>query len=349
MVLFSAFTAAVVAASLLNSAIAHPGEHHDAAEVKREIDIRDHVTTHAARSLASCAGSVKARGLEQRAISRRRTTAEMLRAKRGLAVPRRRSCCRVLFDAHKLTYRGHYFHRRDLAALEDFETVKHNMTGTVSSSDPSDLFSANTSCILTPENVIGPYYVLGELIRSDVVEGEPGVPVHLEMQFIDINTCLPVPDLLIDIWAANSTGAYSGVDSTGQGGLNSTYLRGVQPTSDDGVAEFDTVFPGHYDGRATHEHVVAHVNASILRNGSFTGGTVAHIGQLFFDESLRSEVEATYPYSQNEAAVTTNDEDMWAPTQADNSYDPFPEFVYLGESITGKHCRSRLRRIEESS
>ncbi|KAF2492851.1 putative GPI anchored dioxygenase [Lophium mytilinum] len=313
MVVFSTFTTAVVAASLLNSALAHPGEQHDADHVKRELEVRDHYANHAARSLANCAGTVKARHLEQRAIARRHATAEKLRAKRGISS-------------------RPYFHRRDLTSLEAFETVNHNMTGSVS--DPSTIFAANTSCIMTPEVTIGPYYVLGELVRSNLTETEPGIPIHLEFQFIDINTCAPVPSLLIDIWAANSTGSYSGVAATGQGGLNSTYMRGVQPTDSDGVAQFDTIFPGHYDGRATHNHVVAHVNASILSNGSYTGGSVAHIGQLFFDESLRSAVEATYPYSQNEAEVTSNDDDMWAPGQADNSYDPFPEFVYLTDDIT---------------
>lgn len=202
--------------------------------------------------------------------------------------------------------------------------------------DPaSTLFSSNTSCILTPENTIGPYYVSGELLREDVTEGQAGVPMHLEMQFIDTNTCEPVPQLLIDIWSCNATGVYSGIDaSEGEGGLNSTYLRGLQRTSADGVAQFDTIVPGHYDGRATHEHVVAHVNASLLSNGSYSGGVVAHIGQIFFDPDLRAAVEATYPYNTNTVEALSNDDDMWAPTQADNNYDPFPEYVYLSEDIT---------------
>jgi protocatechuate 3,4-dioxygenase beta subunit len=36
--------------------------------------------------------------------------------------------------------------------------------------------------------------------------------------------------------------------------LKGTTLRGVQPTDDHGVASFDSLFPGHYDGRATHIH-----------------------------------------------------------------------------------------------
>ncbi|OJD34363.1 aromatic compound dioxygenase [Diplodia corticola] len=309
-----AAVAAVAAATLV---VAHPGEHHDHAQVKREVFARDVLASKQARSLSKCAGSLKTRALHERAVARRAATAERLRKERGIT------------KAVK--------HRRDLTALQEFETVNHNMTGVNGVSFVADsYFTGNTSCIMTPENTIGPYYVTGELIRRDVTEGQAGVPLHLDLQFVDVNTCEPVPNLFIDIWAANATGVYSGIDvSNGQGGLNSTFLRGVQDTDDEGVTQFDTIFPGHYSGRATHEHVVAHVNASAAANGTMIGGTVAHIGQLFFDETLRSAVEATTPYSENTVEATTNDDDMWAPYQADNSYDPFPDFIYLNsEDIT---------------
>ena len=50
MVNFSTFTAAVAAASLISSVVAHPGEHHDRAQVKREIEIRDSLASKAAHS-----------------------------------------------------------------------------------------------------------------------------------------------------------------------------------------------------------------------------------------------------------------------------------------------------------
>ncbi|KAL1868365.1 hypothetical protein Plec18167_008290 [Paecilomyces lecythidis] len=308
--------AIVVATSLFGAATAHPGEHHDVEHIKRELQTREVLATRASSSLSKCANSPKFRDLKKRAVSRRSATAERLRKERGLATE----------DA--------YLHRRDLATLQKYEKVNHNMTGSINAADPSVLFSSNTSCILTPENTIGPYYVSGELLRQDVTEGQQGVPLHLEMQFVDVNTCEPVPDLLIDIWACNATGVYSGVDSTGEGGLNTTFLRGLQKSDRDGVAQFDTIFPGHYSGRATHEHTVVHTNASLLPNGSYTGGTVSHIGQIFFDESLRSAVESTYPYNTNTIEVLSNDDDMWAPSQADNNYDPFPDYVYLGNDIT---------------
>lgn len=164
----------------------------------------------------------------------------------------------------------HFLHRRNLTNLEQFETANHNMTGSVTDYSIDSLFGAEAKCALTPEDTIGPYYVTGEYFRSNVTEGQAGVPLHLEMQFVDINTCEPVPNILADIWAANATGVYSGVSSTGEGGLNTTFLRGVQLSDQEGVAYFDTLFPGHYSGRATHQHVVAHQDVTVLTNGSCT-------------------------------------------------------------------------------
>lgn len=154
--------------------------------------------------------------------------------------------------------------------------------------------------------------------------------MHLEFQFVDVNTCEGVENMMLDVWAANATGVYSGVDVKGNvAPLDTDFLRGLQATDSDGVAAFDTIFPGHYKGRAIHQHVVSHYNYTILPNNTIVGGDINHIGQLFFDEALRTAVEATYPYNTNTQDVTSNDDDMWAPSQAENSYDPFPDFVYL--------------------
>ena len=107
----------------------------------------------------------------------------------------------------------------------------------------------------------------------------------------------------------------------------------MQPTDSSGVAAFDTIFVGHYSGRASHIHLIAHHGGTVLSNGTYQGGNISHVGQLFFPEDLKTAVEATFPYDTNTQAVTTNDEDMWTPDQADNSYDPFPEYAYLGEEI----------------
>jgi len=111
-------------------------------------------------------------------------------------------------------------------------------------------------------------------------------------------------------------------------------LRGVVKVDDEGVGAFDTLFPGHYSGRAHHIHILTHMNGTIYGNNTFQSSNVAHVGQLFFQEDLISEVEATYPYNTNTIELTTNDEDMWAPSQADNNYDPFADYAYLGNDVS---------------
>lgn len=59
-------------------------------------------------------------------------------------------------------------------------------------------------------------------------------------------------------------------ETSGQGGLNSTFLRGIQLTDHDGVVQFETIFPGHYSGRAVHTHLLAHTNATIEPNGTIS-------------------------------------------------------------------------------
>lgn len=104
-------------------------------------------------------------------------------------------------------------YRRDLATLEAYEAINHNETGIydyTNTTAETTVFSANTSCILTPEVTDGPYYVTGEHIRKNVKEAlySDGVDLYLEVQYIDITTCEPVPDIYVDIWNANATGVY---------------------------------------------------------------------------------------------------------------------------------------------
>ncbi|KAF2690896.1 aromatic compound dioxygenase [Lentithecium fluviatile CBS 122367] len=313
----SIVSGAVAASSLLGMAAAHPGEHHDMSHIKRQIDARQMRAAAAKRSLSKCQNSLKHRDLMARSMARRANVMNELRQKRGIQV-----------NSKKF--------RRDLATLQEFEAVNHNMTGQydyTSDTSAATIFAANTSCILAPEVTDGPYYVLGEYVRKDVKEDEPGVDMYLEVQYIDVETCEPVQGLFVDIWNCNATGTYSGVES-GQGGLDSTFLRGIQETDEDGVVAYETIFPGHYDGRATHTHLLTKSNATLRDNSTTSGGAVTHIGQLFYPEDLITEVEATSPYNTNTVERTTNDEDMWSIVQAEDDYDPIPQFIYLGDSVS---------------
>lgn len=61
-----------------------------------------------------------------------------------------------------------------------------------------------------------------------------------------------------------------------------------------------------------------------------SGLGASHIGQIFFDQSLITEVESNAPYAGNTQELTTNEEDFILAQEADTS-DPFVEYVYLGD------------------
>ncbi|TKY89032.1 hypothetical protein EX895_001563 [Sporisorium graminicola] len=216
------------------------------------------------------------------------------------------------------------------------DITREASTGTVFSSDPE-------ACVLQPEAIIGPYWVSGELVRSNVTDGQAGVPLYLDAQFVDVNTCEPVPELYWEIWSCNATGVYSGVQASGNGNpddasnLNATFLRGVQRTDENGASQFQTIFPGHYTGRTTHIHIVAHVNATLLGNNTLANAQstgAVHIGQLFFDQDLINQVETTSPYTTNTQELTTNADDfILLEEAASEGSDPIVEYVLLGDKI----------------
>jgi len=161
--------------------------------------------------------------------------------------------------------------------------------------------SASTiNCVLTPEVTEGPYYLDLNNVRSDITEGKPGTPLDVKITVVDATSCSPIKDAAVDIWHCDASGVYSGYAQEGTTGQ--TYLRGTQLTNADGVAEFTTMYPGWYRGRAVHIHMKVHV-----------GGSVVHIGQMFFDPALFSTVYQAPAYS---AKGTTPD----TPNSSDSIY-----------------------------
>jgi protocatechuate 3,4-dioxygenase beta subunit len=146
---------------------------------------------------------------------------------------------------------------------------------------PAGVASGAVTCVLTPELTEGPYYVAGERVRRDITEGRQGVPLALALTVVDASSCKPIKGASVDIWHCDALGVYSGVR-----GNSGTFMRGVQRTDAHGVANFKTVYPGWYTGRAVHIHVKVHV-----------GGNVVHTGQFFFDEAVTDAVYTHAPYN----------------------------------------------------
>ncbi|HEY3492379.1 MAG TPA: intradiol ring-cleavage dioxygenase [Solirubrobacterales bacterium] len=162
-------------------------------------------------------------------------------------------------------------------------------------------------CVLTPEQDEGPFYIDLARVRRDIVEDRPGVPLALALTVVDASTCEPIRDAAVDIWHCDALGVYSGEPSEGSEGT--TFLRGIQMTDSKGRAEFATIYPGQYPGRTTHIHLKVHLGGK-QRNGTYSGGHVSHVGQLFTDDSDDAEVFALAPYDRNPAQITPRDADF---------------------------------------
>jgi protocatechuate 3,4-dioxygenase beta subunit len=152
--------------------------------------------------------------------------------------------------------------------------------------------SGGDMCVLTPEQTEGPYYVDDSMVRRDVTEGREGVALELRLSVRDATACEPIRDATVEIWHCDAQGAYSGFDEEG------SFLRGTQRSDRNGRVSFRTIYPGWYQGRATHIHVKVHV-----------AGNEVHTGQLYFDEAVTRAVYGRPPYDSRGEPTTTNASD----------------------------------------
>jgi protocatechuate 3,4-dioxygenase beta subunit len=160
---------------------------------------------------------------------------------------------------------------------------------------PAGVASGEVSCILTPEQAEGPYYIAGEKVRRNITEGRPGTPLLLHATVVNASTCRLLRNAAVDIWHADAAGIYSGF---GDGSGNRTFMRGIQRTNAKGLATFRTVYPGWYQGRTVHIHVKVHL-----------GGNVVHTGQLYFPDSVTDVVYRKAPYTSRPNRTTRNADD----------------------------------------
>jgi protocatechuate 3,4-dioxygenase beta subunit len=160
-------------------------------------------------------------------------------------------------------------------------------------------------CVITPEVTEGPYYFDPQLVRADITEGRPGVPVVFRLQVVD-QSCKPLEDARVDIWHCDASGLYS--NYAGQGDDHAhptstegeTFLRGTQMADPRGIVEFTSIYPGWYRGRTTHVHFKVFLSDSNVLTG-----------QIFFPDALSEYIYGNVaPYSDRGAERDTlNDGD----------------------------------------
>jgi protocatechuate 3,4-dioxygenase beta subunit len=155
------------------------------------------------------------------------------------------------------------------------------------------------SCVVTPAETEGPYFVDERLNRSDVREDRKGVPLTLTITVSNVNgsSCTPISGATVDVWHCDALGVYS--DVSAQNSVGQRFLRGYQVTDDGGLVKFQTIYPGWYMGRTAHIHFKVRT----------TSGT-EFTSQFFFDDSLSDRIYEESPYSGKGTRDTRNANDM---------------------------------------
>lgn len=77
---------------------------------------------------------------------------------------------------------------------------------------------------------------------------------------------------------------------------------------------------------------MVHLNATPAANGTLLDVEASHVGQIFFDQDLITQVEATGVYATNTQTLTTNAQDGILAQEAATS-DPFTNYVLLGDTV----------------
>lgn len=75
-----------------------------------------------------------------------------------------------------------------------------------------------------------------------------------------MNDNIFVPPKIVLMYQGHRNGNGNSADTSN---LNNFFLCGLQPADADGVAQFTSIFPGHYAIRATHVHVVSHIGGKV--------------------------------------------------------------------------------------
>lgn len=203
------------------------------------------------------------------------------------------------------------------------------------------------ACQLITQDITGPYYLDPRQLRSDLTEGQPGMPLQLDFQVVGTLTCQPLPGAQVHIWQCNAEGYYSGVKNlvfdselrpTGKevDFSDRSFLRGAQSTDADGRVLFQTIVPGWYSPRPTHLHLKVYPP---------TFGEVATT-QLYFppafcDEVFQHEAYAArgpspvrYDHRSDSGNSSSDEEELWiTPVKAGAGYQ---HSMQLGVTFYGK-------------
>ena len=170
---------------------------------------------------------------------------------------------------------------------------------------------APPSCVARPQQTEGPFFVEEALNRSDIRADprtgavKPGVPLRLTFKVSRMSgaSCAPLAGAQVDVWHCDAMGRYSEARNRRSPSEGEKFLRGYQRSDDAGKAQFLTIYPGSYGGRAVHVHFKIRTAAPAAPAYEFTS-------QLYFDDALNDRVYALAPYAAVRRRSTRNADDF---------------------------------------
>ena len=196
------------------------------------------------------------------------------------------------------------------AASPTASTAAATSAATAAAAATTGTAVAVPSCIVRPAVTEGPYFVDEKLNRSDIRSDpsnggvKPGAALALTFNVSRVASaaCVALANAQVDIWHCDALGVYSDASDPSFNTRGQKFLRGYQLTDANGKATFTTIYPGWYQGRAVHIHFKIRVTAANGTASDFTS-------QLFFDDTLNTQVFATAPYSQKGSGWMKNAQD----------------------------------------
>lgn len=210
-----------------------------------------------------------------------------------------------------------HFLRHGIAALgvafvAPLASCKKDLDDADSGSTSGNGNGTGGTCTISPTETEGPFPTKtpSSLERSDIRDDRTGVALTIKINTLNKNNnCAALAGALVDIWHCDKDGYYSEYGGTSMQSVNYTgvhFLRGRQVTDANGLVTYTSIFPGWYQGRATHIHVHIY-NAS---------GASLLVTQIAFPEgsnsavvTINSSAGTSYGYSKGMTGYTYNASD----------------------------------------
>jgi len=170
----------------------------------------------------------------------------------------------------------------------------------------------NLTCVLAPETILEDY-TANPPVRTDITENQPGVNFTVDIGVLDTTTCKALPNVMVELWGPNSVGEYG-----------TTFLRGATKTASNGIAEFQTIFPGYTTGAANHLNILVHPNSS-------ESSGVSHVGQLFFTDQWTNIIGQYTNYNLNTNTRMMNAADSSFVAANKNGFNSIVDIEEIGD------------------